>query len=66
MRRQTELVTEEQRKDVLDRKISVCKDLEVPKCMVCFRNCRQVSMAAASLQGWGLAHEERTDAESLV
>lgn len=34
IRRQTELVTEEQREAVLDRKISVCKDLEALKCMV--------------------------------
>lgn len=34
MRRQTELITKEQREDVLDRKISVCKVLEGLKCMV--------------------------------
>lgn len=38
IKRQVELVIEEQRKGILDRKISICKDSEALECMVCSRD----------------------------
>lgn len=51
IKRQVELVTEEQRKGILDSKISICKDSEALECMVCSRDCSQMSTAAARRQG---------------